>query len=62
MAVQPIVVGTDGSATADRAVDKAGELAATLGAPLHVVMSYKIFAGSAPWPRERGGHRSSGRQ
>ena len=48
MAVQPIVVGTDGSATADRAVDKAGELAAALGVPLHVVMSYKVFTGSAP--------------
>ena len=48
MGVQPIVVGTDGSAIADRAVDKAGELAAALGAPLHIVMSYKIFSGSAP--------------
>ena len=47
MAVQPIVVGTDGSVTADRAVDKAGELAAALGAPLHVVMSYKIVTNSA---------------
>jgi nucleotide-binding universal stress UspA family protein len=47
MAVEPIVVGTDGSATADKAVDKAGELAAALGAPLHVVMSYKVLSGGA---------------
>jgi nucleotide-binding universal stress UspA family protein len=47
MAGQPIVVGTDGSATADRAVDKAGELAAALGVPLHLVMSYKLLTSSA---------------
>ena len=47
MAGQPIVVGTDGSATADKAVDKAGELAAALGVPLHVVMSYKLVTSSA---------------
>ena len=47
MAGQPIVVGTDGSATADRAVEKAGELAAALGVPLHVVMSYKLVTSSA---------------
>jgi nucleotide-binding universal stress UspA family protein len=47
MAGEPIVVGTDGSATADRAVDKAGELAAALGAPLHVVMCYKIVTSGA---------------
>jgi nucleotide-binding universal stress UspA family protein len=47
MAGQPIVVGTDGSATAGRAVDKAGELAAALGVPLHVVMSYKLVTSSA---------------
>jgi nucleotide-binding universal stress UspA family protein len=33
----PIVVGTDGSARAERAVDRAGELAKALGAPLHIV-------------------------
>jgi nucleotide-binding universal stress UspA family protein len=35
----PIVVGTDGSATAERAVDRAGELAVALGAVLHLVSS-----------------------
>jgi nucleotide-binding universal stress UspA family protein len=44
---QPIVVGTDGSSTADRAVDKAAELAAALDVPLHVVMSYKLVTSSA---------------
>jgi nucleotide-binding universal stress UspA family protein len=47
MPTAPIVVGTDGSITADRAVDKAGELAAALGAPLHVIMSYKTLTSSA---------------
>jgi nucleotide-binding universal stress UspA family protein len=37
---EPIVVGTDGSPTADRAVAKAGELAGALGATVHLVMSY----------------------
>src|SRR3974390_900715 len=36
MAGPPIVVGTDGSATASKAVEKAGELAAALGVPLPV--------------------------
>ena len=39
MSAAPIVVGTDGSATANRAVEKARELAGALGAPVHVVMS-----------------------
>jgi nucleotide-binding universal stress UspA family protein len=47
MTGQPIVVGTDGSATAGKAVDKAAELAAALGVPLHVVMSYKLVTSSA---------------
>ena len=47
MSTAPIVVGTDGSVTAERAVDKAGELAAALGAPLHVIMSYKTITSSA---------------
>ena len=38
-AVSPIIVGTDGSTTAERAVEKAGELAAALGAIVHVVTS-----------------------
>ena len=36
-----IVVGTDGSATADKAVDIAGELARACGAALHVVTAYR---------------------
>jgi nucleotide-binding universal stress UspA family protein len=44
MAIAPIVVGTDGSVRAQRAVDKAGELAATLDATVHVVMSYDAHA------------------
>ena len=36
-----IVVGTDGSASAERAVAKAGELAAALDVTLHIVMSYR---------------------
>jgi len=35
-----IVVGTDGSTTADKAVDVAGELARACGAALHVVTAY----------------------
>lgn len=37
MSRDPIVVGTDGSSTADLAVDRAGELAQALGASVHVV-------------------------
>lgn len=33
----PIVVGTDGSARAEIAVDRAGELAKALDAPVHIV-------------------------
>jgi nucleotide-binding universal stress UspA family protein len=36
-----IVVGTDGSATADKAVEIAGELARTCGAAVHVVTAYR---------------------
>ena len=36
-----IVVGTDGSARATRAVEQAADLAATLDATLHVVQAYK---------------------
>jgi len=38
--IRTIVVGTDGSATAQNAVDQAGELAKSLGAVVHVVSSY----------------------
>lgn len=37
MSGDPVVVGTDGSPTADLAVERAGELAQALGAPVHVV-------------------------
>lgn len=37
MSSRPIVVGTDGSATARLAVDKAGEVARALGATAHIV-------------------------
>jgi nucleotide-binding universal stress UspA family protein len=37
----PIVVGTDGSDTAERAVARAGELARALGATVHVVSSHR---------------------
>lgn len=36
----PIVVGTDGSERAERAVDRAGELARALGVGVHVVTAY----------------------
>lgn len=47
MSNAPIVVGTDGSPSANRAVLKAGELAAALGAPVHVVMSCESVASVA---------------
>jgi nucleotide-binding universal stress UspA family protein len=37
----PIVVGTDGSERADRAVDRAGELAGVLHVKVHVVSGYR---------------------
>lgn len=45
----PIVVGTDGSATAGIAVDKAGELAQALAAPVHVV-SVPAATPAYDWP------------
>jgi len=36
-AIGTIVVGTDGSETSDRAVDRAGVLAGALGVSVHVV-------------------------
>jgi nucleotide-binding universal stress UspA family protein len=39
--IQTIVVGTDGSETADRAVARATELASETGAVLHIVTAYK---------------------
>ncbi len=40
MVNDPIVVGTDGSVTATRAVEHAGQLARALGADVHVVTTY----------------------
>ncbi len=40
-----ILVGTDGSATADQAVQMAAELARQLGAELHVVTAYRTAPG-----------------
>ncbi len=37
---ESIVVGTDGSDTAERAVDRAGAIARALGATVHVVSAY----------------------
>ena len=48
MANDPIVAGTDGSATAEVAVDKAAELARALGARVHVVAAYSS-ASSGAW-------------
>ena len=42
--VQTIVVGTDGSETASRAVARAAELALETGAVLHIVMAYKAHS------------------
>ena len=40
--IKTIVVGTDGSKTAQQAVDQATDLAAKLGADLHIVSGYKL--------------------
>jgi nucleotide-binding universal stress UspA family protein len=37
---EPIIVGTDGSETAERAVDRAGAMARAFGATVHVVSVY----------------------
>jgi len=42
--IQTIVVGTDGSETASRAVARAAELASETGAVLHIVMAYKAYS------------------
>lgn len=49
MSEDPIVVGTDGSPTATLAVDKAGELAELIGAPVHVVCAPSYIA-AYDWP------------
>lgn len=40
-----IVVGTDGSATADKAVETAAELARAANAHLHIVSAYRLTTG-----------------
>ncbi len=42
MSRDPIVVGTDGSPTAERAVDRAVEVGQALGADVHVVTAYSM--------------------
>lgn len=49
MSQAPIVAGTDGSPRAEFAVDKAGELARALGAPVHVVCVPGAIVGT-DWP------------
>jgi len=49
MSQDPIVAGTDGSPRAEFAVDRAGELARALGAPVHVVCVPGAITG-ADWP------------
>ncbi len=49
-----IVVGTDGSPTADIAVSRAGELADALGAEVHVVSSYHTWLAGG-WVGAAGG-------
>ena len=48
MSTDPIVAGTDGSATAELAVDRAAELARVLGARVHVVTAYS-FGSAGTW-------------
>jgi len=47
-----IVVGTDGSLTADRAVARASELAVLGGDVLHIVCAYRSAPGDGPGPGE----------
>jgi len=47
MSGAPIVVGTDGSATASHAVQEAAKFARALGAPLHLVMSCESMSSIA---------------
>jgi nucleotide-binding universal stress UspA family protein len=52
MSSDPIVAGTDGSAGAELAVDRAGELAQALGASVHVVA---VLASASPPERAAAG-------
>src|SRR5581483_2157751 len=51
---QTIVVGTDGSETAQRAVDTAFALARALDAQLHVVTAYRPLTDREVYERQRG--------
>jgi nucleotide-binding universal stress UspA family protein len=51
MSTHPIIAGTDGSPRAERAVDKAGELAQALGASVHVVCVPSAISGGDRPPR-----------
>jgi nucleotide-binding universal stress UspA family protein len=44
--VKAIVVGTDGSDTATRALEEAGDLSRTSGATLHIVSAYEPASGA----------------
>jgi nucleotide-binding universal stress UspA family protein len=52
--LRPIVVGTDGSERAERAVDRAGELAKSLGVKVHVVSSFSNGSDGQLTPAARG--------
>jgi nucleotide-binding universal stress UspA family protein len=54
MPTQSIVAGTDGSESADRAVDQAGRLALAMGATVHVVNAYRQTS-AATWMAASGG-------
>jgi nucleotide-binding universal stress UspA family protein len=54
MSKDPIVVGTDGSATAQVAVDRAGDMAQALGVDIHVVSSYASTS-AGEWMAAAGG-------
>ena len=56
----PIVVGTDGSESATKAVAEAVQIAGALGVPLHIVSAYKpLPAGTGALPAEFQGAISS---
>jgi nucleotide-binding universal stress UspA family protein len=55
-----IVVGTDGSKTADEAVRQAVELARATGAELHIVSAYRSALSLAPMPPDIIGMSLSG--
>jgi nucleotide-binding universal stress UspA family protein len=57
---QKILVGTDGSKTAARAVDRAVEVAATLGAPLTILTAARPDRGEKVVEAEAARHASSG--